>query len=591
MSSAMIQLEQAQRLMHEGKHAQARAVVQRVLQRTPADPAANQVMAVVLAGEKKFEQAVYYIDRAIAARPEVAQFLLMKATFLSNTPRVMEAIPVLRAALAIAPGHVDMWCVLGVLEWRNHEASRAEKSFRRALELRPNHPEAAAPLAGLLLDTGHPEAAVDLLRAAGAAHPADIRLAETLAFCLNYDHRAAAAEVFEAHRRFGRLTEGEADRRLGGVKPLERAGPGTEGRRIRIGYVSPDLREHAVATFIGPVLEAHDRSRFEVFAYHTSPVADAITQGLRGRVDHWFGSRVLGDAELLERLRADRLDILVELSGLSSQNRLAVVACRPAAVQATFIGYPCTTGLTRIDHQIVDTLTDPPGADAFSTERLARLPHCLLCYSPPPDCPEVGVRLGEGGITFGSFNTVGKTTGFTLSLWARVLEAVPGSRLLLKATGLTDPATHAAFVERAKVAGVPVDRLDLMGHTPRRDHMAAYGRVDVCLDPFPFSGATTTCDALWMGVPVVTLRGDRHVSRASASILTAIGRQDWVAGSQDEYVKIAAGLAADAELRGRERGTLRERMRGSPLCDAAGYTRALEALFTSWVGPAPATAG
>jgi predicted O-linked N-acetylglucosamine transferase (SPINDLY family) len=447
---------------------------------------------------------------------------------------------------------------------------------------------------------------VDLLRGGLAANPGNPRLSETLAFCLNYDHRAGAAEVFEAHKTFGAMLERDADAREAasgaGAGARWVAGAAGAGRRdpsarIRVGYVSPDFRDHAVATFFEPLLGAHDRAVFEVFIYHTVPTVDDVTRRLQRRADHWFGSRVVSDDELLAQVRADRLDILVDLAGLSSQNRLGVMARRGAPVQATFIGYPCTTGLTRIEYQIVDGITDPPGAEAFSTERLARLPHCLLCYAPPPGCPEVtpppslvrGADGEERGFTFASFNTVGKTTDFTLGLWARVLEGVPGSRLLLKASGLSDAAMHERFIARAEAAGIARDRLVLLGHTPRLEHMAAYAAADVCLDPFPFNGATTTCDALWMGVPVVTLRGDRHVARASASILTALGRPEWIAGSEDEYVRIAAELAGNPDGLAQERSSLRERMRTSPLRDAAGYAKAVEALYRSWL-EAPASA-
>lgn len=589
MADFSVQLAEAQRLHNQGKREQARAVVLRVLQRAPADPMVNQVMAALLAIDRRHDQALYYIDRALAGAPEVAQYLMLKATILSNTPRVLEAIPILRRATELAPTELQAWCALGALEIGARRYSDAEASLRRALALRPDHPDAAAPLASLLLDTGHPEAAVDLLRRASAAHPANLRLAETLAFCVNYDHRATPRDVFEAHRGFGAILEGAA-----GPVAETRVPTGAReaGGRLRIGYVSPDLRRHAVATFFEPVLSQHDRAGFEVFVYHTSPVVDDTTGRMRAAAEHWFGSRILGDAELFDRMRADRLDILVELSGLTSQHRLAVMARRPAPIQATFIGYPNTTGLARMDYQIVDGVTDPPGAEAFATERLARLPHCLLCYTPPADCPEPATVGGEQRpFTFASFNTVGKTTGFTLSLWARVLAAVPGSRLLLKASGLSDAATHAGFAARAADAGIAPDRLVLMGFSPRAEHMAAYAQADVCLDPFPFNGATTTCDALWMGLPVVTLAGDRHVARASASILTALGHREWIAATPEEYVRIASGLGADRAGLAATRAALRGRMLASPLCDSTGYTRALEALYRGWVAAGSAEAG
>lgn len=591
MSSLPSQLDQARRLHNQGRTEDARALVLRLLQKSPADPTANQIMAVLLANAGKHEQAVYYADRAIAARPDVADFLVLKATILSNTPRVLEAIPILEHAATLAPRDITAWSALGSLLMGARRHADAEAALRRSLEIAPNNPDAATSLAALLLETGRPEQAVDLLRGATVANPRHVRAAETLAFCLNYDARAGAAEVFEAHRAFGALIEGAASP---GRAILSARDAGA--RRLRVGYLSPDLRSHAVSTFFLPVLERHDRSAFEVFVYHTNPVVDPTTRRLHKAAEHWWGSRVIRDDELEARLRADRLDVLVELSGLTSQHRLSVMARRPAPIQASFIGYPNTTGLRAIDHLIVDRHTDPPGHEAYATERLARLPHCLLCYDPPTEAPDVsappctraplgptGVGGGSPSVTFASFNTLGKTTDATLALWSRVLAAVPGSRLLLKAGGLTDPQIHDRMLARAGAAGIDRTRLALMGHTPKAEHLGTYALVDVCLDPMPFNGATTTCDAIFMGVPVVTLAGDRHVARAGLSVLTTLGHPEWVATTPDDYVRIAADLALDPTRLIELRRTLRPRLLASPMCDAAGYTRSLEALYTGWV--------
>jgi len=592
VSSMASQLDQARRLHNQGRTDDARAVLLRVLQKSPADPTANQIMAVLLANAGKHDQAIYYADRALAARPDLAQFHLLKGTILSNTPRVLEAIPIIERATELEPGNARAWLALGALRQGARRHAQAEAAFRRGLEIEPENPDLVAPLAGMLLETGRPEEAVDLLRGALRTHPEHTLASEILAFCLNYDARATAREVFEAHRRFGALVEAGAAPQRCTQWPIQ--GAAGTGRRLRVGYVSADLRTHAVSTFFAPVVEHHDRERVELFLYHTSPVVDDTTRRLQKSAEHWFGSRTMKDDELFDRIRADRLDILVELSGLTAQHRLAVMARKPARVQATFIGYPNTTGLTAIDYLIVDAHTDPAGYEAYATESLARLPNCLLCYDPPseaptpapPPClaPRADGHAGTAPFTFASFNTLGKTTDFTLRLWARVLGAVASSRLLLKASGLTDPQVHEALLMRVTRAGIDPARLTLLGFTPKSGHLATYAMADVCLDPHPFNGATTTADALYMGVPVVTLEGDRHVARAGMSILRTIGRGEWVARTDDEYVRIAAQLAGDRASLARIRTELRGQVARSALCDAKGYTRALEEMYAGWVG-------
>ena len=381
-------------------------------------------MAVLLANAGKHDQALYYVDRAIAARPELAQFHLLKGTILSNTPRVLDAIPIIEHATTLEPGTRGRgwrWCC-----GRGPGGTGRPRPRSGGLEIEPENPYLAATLAGMLLETGRPEEAVDLLRAAIGKHPQHALASEILAFCLNYDARATATEVFEAHQRFGGAIRGGASGRRCTEWPVHAGAGGAAGGRLRVGYISPDLRTHAVSTFFAPVLEHHDRERVEVFIYHTSPVVDDTTRCLQKSAEHWFGSRVMPDDELFERVRADRLDVLVELSGLTSQHRLRVLARKPARVQATLIGYPNTTGLTAIDYLVVDGHTDPAGHEAYATERLARLPHCLLGHDPPWRAPAVAPAPctldAATPFTFASFNTLGKTTDFTLRLWARVLD-------------------------------------------------------------------------------------------------------------------------------------------------------------------------
>jgi predicted O-linked N-acetylglucosamine transferase (SPINDLY family) len=358
-------------------------------------------------------------------------------------------------------------------------------------------------------------------------------------------------------------------------------------RRLRIGYLSPDFRKHVVMTFMAPALERHDRDQFEVFCFHTHRDKDAVTERLRSQVEHWSDCGGLTDDAIADRIRADRIDILVDLAGHTSGHRIGVLAMKPAPIQVTYLGYPNTTGLPTVDYRITDDLADPPGrADELSVERLLRLPRPFLCYRPEAKTPDPGPPpvLSRGHATFGCFNNTLKLSDSFLDLAARVVNAVPGSRLVLKSGGLELHSVGGRVRQRFAAAGVAPDRLELRGWTAAvEDHLGAYGEIDVALDSFPYNGTTTTCEALWMGVPVVTLRGDRHAARVGASLLGWLGLTDFVAADAEEFVRICARLAGDVAGAGSRRAGLRERLRASLLVDEAGFAREIERCYrTVW---------
>jgi predicted O-linked N-acetylglucosamine transferase (SPINDLY family) len=291
----------------------------------------------------------------------------------------------------------------------------------------------------------------------------------------------------------------------------------------------------------------------------------------------------LSDDEVAERIRADGIDILVDLAGHTANNRLRVFARKPAPVQVTWLGYPSTTGLTAIDYRLVDVVTDPVGAaDTWASETLVRLEGGFLCYGALMDAPEPTVPpcIKTGTLTFGSFNYPAKVSAATLDAWAALLSRLPQARLLLKGKPFADPATRALFLARLGERGVPAERVELVAWLSSTiAHLALYNRVDIALDPFPYNGTTTTCDALWMGVPVITWAGDRHAARVGASLLTTVGQTELIARDPDDYVATAAALAGDLDRLAALRAGLRARLQASPLCDAAGFARALESAY------------
>jgi predicted O-linked N-acetylglucosamine transferase (SPINDLY family) len=374
---------------------------------------------------------------------------------------------------------------------------------------------------------------------------------------------------------------------------LERAAPWSVDRSpeflepdrvLRVGYLSPDFKRHSVSYFFEPILRHHDLGRYQTFCYNTGQGEDEVTRRLRAAAATWRDCRAADDAQLLQMIRTDRIDILVELSGHTTGNRLAALAHRAAPIQMTYIGCPSSTGVPAIDYRIVDAITDPPGAEVHASETLLRLPGCFLCYRPPEEAPETSpppcTLAPDATITFGSFNNLAKVSPETARLWADVLRAVPGSMLLLKGKALGDPAARAAVENVLTAHGCSADRLYLLGDIPDlRGHLAAYASVDIALDPIPYTGTTTTCEALWMGVPAVTLRGNLHAGRVGASLLTAAGVSEWIAETPEQYILKAADLAGDRDRLRVMRSTQRQRMSESRLCDAPAHTRALESAY------------
>jgi predicted O-linked N-acetylglucosamine transferase (SPINDLY family) len=398
---------------------------------------------------------------------------------------------------------------------------------------------------------------------------------------LNYLPDADAAIVFKEHLEWGRVVQTRI-RRLDPVKPTR-----DTQRRLRVGYLSPDFREHSVASFIEPVLKHHDRSQFEVCCYSYLPTPDETTRRIKAAVDVWRDIDKLSDEETARLIREDRIDILIDLSGHTGNNRLGVFAAKPAPVQMTWLGYPNTTGLSAIDYRITDGVADPAGEDAHYSEKLLRLDGCFLCYQPDPNTPEV-VPLpasANGHVTFGSFNNFSKINPGVLQLWAEVLKQVPGSRLLLKCPALTDATVQARVSAALQALGIGAERVDLLGHTrTRQEHLVLYAGVDIALDTFPYNGTTTTCEALWMGVPVLSLVGKHHAGRVGATLLNAVGLEDWLASNPEAFVSLAQARAADVSGLARLRGALRGQIAASSLCDAAGFVRRLEvAMQQAWV--------
>jgi len=361
-------------------------------------------------------------------------------------------------------------------------------------------------------------------------------------------------------------------------------------RRLRIGYLSPDLRSHPVSTFFEPVLAHHDPRLIETYCYSTTQAPDATTQRLQSLAAHWRDCPTWSDALLAEAITADSIDILVDLAGHTAQNRAAVVRARPAPVQVLYIGYPGTSGLPETDYLIADARVCPPGSEHLYTERIVRLDGSFWCYGGPSQAPLPAPAPCHvnGFISFGSFNALQKMSDTVVACWARVLQAVPRSRLVLKSLAFADAGTGEAVRRRFAALGISGERVDVFPPSDNHALMTDYRLLDIALDPFPYNGGTTTCDAMWMGVPVVTLAGERFCGRMGTSLLHSVGLDEFVASTTDSDVGIATGLALDPERLANLRNSLRDRIGGSALGNGAMTTRELkyvyDRMWREWVG-------
>jgi len=470
----------------------------------------------------------------------VADALNSVGVCLFHVGRIEEALNCFDGAVKAVPKFVSAIRNTAVVYSRVGRLEESLSFLDRALQIRPNY---ALAHSGKLLN-------------------------------LNYLETVTPAALLDEHLEFGRRHP---------TRPLESGKPvptrvGRERERLRVGYVSPDFRHHSVAYFMEPILANHDRRRFEIFCYYLYGESDEVTNRLRAHSDAWYQLPGHASRQLARRVRQDGVDLLVDLAGHSSGSPTAF-CFRPAAKQATYLGYPTTTGLPAIDFRISDWLVDPPGFESRNAETVIRLPGSYFCYQPPLDA---GVHADRQGVeldtvTFGCFNNMRKISPTILRLWAAILHAVPGARLLIKGFGVRDEGTRSSLLQTLSAADIRGDRIDLMHWTATTSsHLATYQMVDIALDTYPYNGATTTCEALYMGVPVITLAGQTHASRMGASILSAIGRTEWVAESEARYVGLALELAACVQELRQTRRALRELVLGSRLTDAPRFTQEFE---------------
>lgn len=571
--------------LQQGRPADAIDLLSRALQLNPRSAVCRMRLGLALMAEGRARDAEEHFRAAVELQPDFAEGWDNLAYCLKAQDRLKDAIECHQRATTLNPRSPVSWYNFGLTLSLYGRIADALQCHERALAADPTYSKAHYGRAQVLQQGHRIAEAIAAYDAYLQKEPRHWEAHSYRLFALNYLEDLPRERLFEEHAAFGRA--------LGVAEPPDFPHDPDPARRLRVAILSPDLRSHSCAYFLEPLLEHLDPSQFELYLYHDHFREDATSLRLKARATVWrnFVGRPLPVVE--KAIRADQPDILIDLAGHTGMtNRLPLFARHVAPVQMTYLGYPNTTGVPAIGYRLTDAVADPEGeADALATEKLVRFAPTAWSYRPPERAPAVApapcLASPEAPVTFGSFNNLAKVNDLTLRLWARILAAVPNARLKLKGRGLTDPVVRSRYEERFTACGLPVERIDLVEHAPETlGHLALYAGIDVALDTFPYHGTTTTCEALWMGVPVVTLAGDRHVSRVSASLLNAIGRSAWVAATADDYVRIAAELAADRTKLAETRAGLREELRRSPLLDHAGqsarFAAALRACWQAW---------
>jgi len=621
----------------------AEEIYRQVLQRDPENAEAQQLMGTLALQQGQYAEAAQHMTRATAAYAR-------QMDLLQRQGRTPEAVELGRRVRDLSQVHAEVYCSWGSHLMQRRRHAEAEAAFAQALAIKPDYPEAqfnlgsvlhlqgklaeaaaalwrsleqngalaeAHYLLGVVLTAlGRPGEAVasfeqalrhrpgyaaaqnglglayqeqgrleQAARAFGEALEADpghVTAHSNLLFLHTYHRSRDSRWLFDECRRFyqvhGAAHEPAQPRFANSRQP---------NRRLRVGYLSPDLRSHVIASNLEPLLAAHDHDAVEVICYSSVTRPDEVTARLRGMADRWRDVAGVSDENAAQKIRDDGVDVLVDLAWHTADSRMLVLARRPAPVQVAYLGAFATTGFPVVDYWITDRWLHPEDTPELHTERLYRLDRCFACYQAWPQAGEVVARPQEGPLTFGSFNTLWKLNDQVVALWAEVLSRVPGSVLLLKAKQLTDEGRADSVRQAFAKHGVEPARLDLRGSVTMAEHYAMYGEVDVALDPFPFTGGVTTFDALWMGLPVITLAGDDFTGRMGVTQLSALGRPEWIAATEEQYVDISVSLAREASARRRARADQRQRLMASPLCDGPRLARAVEEayrqMWRSWL--------
>ncbi|MCW5314225.1 tetratricopeptide repeat protein [Nostoc sp. KVJ3] len=579
-------------LQKQGDSAAAEVHLRQCWQLQPDEPKTWEALLLALQTQGKYSEAIALLEDCLKHHPDRAIAYYYLGSLYNNLRQFPEAISHLQQALQLDPNLAIAHNNLGYALIQGGQLSGGIESCLRAIEIQPDLAIAYLNQGLALNNQGRVPEAIACFQETLLINPDYHPGNSNLLYALNYSPAHSPATVAAAHHQWGQqVAKVFHQKSLSKVqnRSVERSPARSvpqespKSQILRVGYVSPDFRQHSVTYFFEPILSHHDPTQVEIFCYANVPNPDAVTERLRSLCPNWRDVYNLDDDQLADLVRLDGIDILVDLAGHTGSNRLPMFIRQPAPIQVTYLGYPNTTGLVNMDYRLTDSWADPPGlTDEYYTEKVIRLPRCFLCYQPSPTAPPVmdvpAKRMGR--ITFGSFNNLPKITPEVIALWSQILHSVPNSRIILKIRWFDDRPTRDRYLSLFADYGIDSQRVKLVGVIPDPNHhLAFYGNIDIALDPFPYNGTTTTCEALWMGVPVITLAGQTHVSRVGVSLLTTVGLPDLIASTPGEYVTKAVALASDLSMLSQLRANLRQQVAASHLCNAVDHTQRIEAIY------------
>ena len=569
-----------------GRLDDAVASYRRALKIKPDSADTYNNLGIALKGLGQLNDAIASYRKAVALKPDFALAHYNLGNGQKDQGQLDAAVTSYRRAIEINPDFAGAYNNMGGVLKDLGQLDAAVASYRKALEFKPDFAEAHNNMGGVLKDLGQLEAALASYRKALECKPDFAEAYSNLLFLYSYYALIDPHEYLAHARNWERACVPAQEREAVRHRIFQRTP--LAGRRLKVGYVSGDYRQHAVSYYIEQLFSRHDRARIELYAYSTQGHRDAVTDRLQALAEHWVSLVGISDASIRDRIEADGIDVLIDLAGHSANNRLGVFARRAAPVQAYYLGYFASTGLTEMDYWIGDKILTPPETDSHFSEQVWRLPRISWSFDGKDAPPPAWRPDPEGTVWIGSFNNLGKLTPATLALWAKVLHVLPEGRLLLKTKELADARNRQRILDAMADQGISSNRIELQDRSATPDwyaHMAYYDRLDISLDPVgAMGGVTSTFDALWMAVPVITMQGDRVASRATAAIVDAIGHQEWIACSEAEYVDKIVSLARNVEQRKVLRSDQRNRMISSPLCDARGLAISLENAYFEMFG-------
>jgi len=570
-------------LKDQGKLKDAIQAFSKVIQLKPDYIEAYYNRGVVLQELGQLSKAVDSYNKAIQLKPDYAQAYNNSGLALQELGQLDKALKSCEQAIQLKPDYAQAYNNRGVVLQELEQLDKALNSYEQAIQLKPDFAEAYNNRGNTLKEIGQVDEAIDSYDKAIQFKPDYAVAYSNRNFALNYSSELTQTDIFQKHlefeKQFGRkILENK-------LNPLFSKRRNT---RLKVGYISADFNNHSVGYFFEPLLKSHDKGSIEVYCYYNNARADDTTKRLMEESEHWRSIVGMNDKDVVNLIRKDSIDILVDLVGHTAKNRLTVFTYKPAPIQVTWLGYPNTTGLSAIDYRFTDDVVDPIGrTDDLHSEKLIRLQNGFLCYQGDKLLPPNSALpcLKREHITFGSFNNLSKVTHQVVKIWSKILQSVPNSHLLLKSKQLSDAKTKSRYIEMFKHEGIPENRLELYSWLPgKEEHMELYNSIDIGLDPFPYNGTTTTCEALWMGVPVITMFGNLHAGRVGASIMTHANLENLIAMGTDEYVNMAVKYANNTDYLVKLRNELRSKILRSALCDNNAFAKNIEKAYQEMYG-------